>query len=650
MKRSYGVETWVLGLSIFMVVRGVMATGIPDVSEAYPHDDSATTVYSSDNDLEATGIPSVSEAYSHRDSATTLYSCVNYLKCTSDHQVTVTSTDEIRDLIKRYASGAHPVKIRATRRGFHSSTGFVCSGKRGSSYGKHNKLSGGSTTTTSITVLMHLLNRVVAVDGYQMTVEAGMTLRELTKAAEAHGLSVPAGALPVYANLTVGGVILTSGHGTGYRDTSSLGDLVTSLKWVNAKGEVLVHKREAREFRALVGGLGLLGIVTEVTLQLQPKSRTIVEMRKGLNDAHMVAELNQLLQHETPHVFGFWRPDFGQYTAALFTQVDEGEYDPATMPAFYPNGSNTMMKEISEQGAQFFKEVLTAWEDDVGDELPSAADLNANICAFGAGGLVTSIFEDENGASLDHATIPTNNAFVGSDCDPKCSFHVPFSGVFAEATEFTIKLSQFGDWVEDVKKVVSTELAIAKAESNITRCMAPGTFLFKFGQGNQNLLATSTGSEDVVYVETLLTRSALVPNKLGKLSALVETVEQLTLCKYHGRPHWGLNHERIMRHPKCKVRDNFPAANIAELVEMQQQHDPSRVFEPELFAQVLDKSGPDYFPLCSRDYWCYCAMDSHCPSGFQCRASPSFVEYKVCRSVSGNNEDHATIGSSVETN
>jgi L-gulonolactone oxidase len=66
-------------------------------------------------------------------------------------------------------------------------------------------------------------------DRHLLTVEAGMTLRELALAAEAHDMSVPAGALPLYGNLTVGGVVLTSAHGTAYRTTSSLGDLLRKV-------------------------------------------------------------------------------------------------------------------------------------------------------------------------------------------------------------------------------------------------------------------------------------------------------------------------------------------------------------------------------------------------------------------------------------
>ena len=56
---------------------------------------------------------------------------------------------------------------------------------------------------------------------------------------------------------------------------------VTQLTWVNGWGEIVVSDAGSPEVAALVGGLGLLGVVTEVTLQLQPLSFTVVETRSG---------------------------------------------------------------------------------------------------------------------------------------------------------------------------------------------------------------------------------------------------------------------------------------------------------------------------------------------------------------------------------
>jgi L-gulonolactone oxidase len=148
-----------------------------------------------------------------------------------------------------------------------------------------------------------------------------------------------------------------------------------------------------------------------------------------------------------------------------------------------------------------------------------------------------------------------------------------------------------------------------------------------------------TGTEDVVYVQWTHLHSAKLPNKLAKQSTIAETLEQMTLCKYRGRPHWGKNHERVFRHPECKVRDNFPATNIATLLAMQQVHDPKKVFEPELFRHLLEKTGPEYSELCTAHFWCYCDLDSHCPRGHACGPSATFPLYKICQLLGTSHEE-----------
>lgn len=114
----------------------------------------------------------VSEAFSHEDTDKILYSSDNYLKCTSDLHVTPTTTEEVSELIKLHSvkgSNINPVKIRATRRGFHSSAGFVCPGERDSSKKEYKNNDSESEKddvgdATSITMLMHRLNHVVEVD------------------------------------------------------------------------------------------------------------------------------------------------------------------------------------------------------------------------------------------------------------------------------------------------------------------------------------------------------------------------------------------------------------------------------------------------------------------------------------------------------
>jgi L-gulonolactone oxidase len=258
-------------------------------------------------------------------------------------------------------------------------------------------------------------------------------------------------------------------------------------------------------------------------------------------------------------------------------------------------------------------------------------------------------FRDKDGTVLEHATIPTNNAMISAECSPKCFYQVKHMGTITEDIEFTIKVSQLDDWVRDVKKIVTAELAepqaclerqYGKQTKNLKRCLPPGYFWLRFGRGNQNLLSTNTGTEDVAYVQWMSLVSVSSPNKHTKQSSLTETIEQLSLCKYKARPHWGKNHERTFRHPKCHVRGNFPATNIAKLLNLQQRHDPLKHFEPELFSHLRRRSGPEYSNQCSLHFWCYCELDAHCARGHTCQPSPVFPEYKTCRMVEPSAPQH----------
>lgn len=211
-------------------------------------------------------------------------------------------------------------------------------------------------------------------------------------------------------------------------------------------------------------------------------------------------------------------------------------------------------------------------------------------------------------------------------------------GAATDDVSFTIKISQLQDWVKDLRIIVDAELQQPQSRLNsrygdgkVQRCTSPGLIWLRFGQKSKNLLSMNAGDEDVVYAQWSTMQSAMTPNWPSKHSSIIETLEQLNLCKYKARPHWGKNYERVFRHPECPLRDNFPASNVAQFLEMQQQHDPAKLFEPELFKHVLERTGPTYSKECTLTYGCYCLEDLHCPQGYVCRPSRPFPMYNICK-------------------
>lgn len=106
-------------------------------------------------------------------------------------------------------------------------------------------------------------------------------------------------------------------------------------------------------------------------------------------------------------------------------------------------------------------------------------------------------------------------------------------------------------------------------------------------------------------------------------------VPPLCCCRYKGRPHWGKNYLRTFINPSCPLRNRYP--NFSKQLELQAQYDPTRVFEPVLMHQIINKIPNSYGPQCDVKRQCYCTEDLHCAVGHQCVDALSFPEYKVCK-------------------
>ena len=136
--------------------------------------------------------------------------------------------------------------------------------------------------TDGATVSLDELSGVVAIDAErkQATVWAGTRLRDLTAALLAEDLAFAA--LASHDAQSVGGLLATDVHGTG-RDPAHFSDQVVALRLVDGTGRVHTLGPDDEWFRAAVGGIGAVGIVTQVTLQcvdaFDLRQTTMVETR-----------------------------------------------------------------------------------------------------------------------------------------------------------------------------------------------------------------------------------------------------------------------------------------------------------------------------------------------------------------------------------
>jgi xylitol oxidase len=189
------------------------------------------------------------------------------------------TVEEVQTLVK----GLDKVRILGTRHSFNSIADST-----------ENQLS------------LHHLNRVVALDekSSTVTVEAGVSYGKLSpylyeKGYALHNLA----SLP---HISIAGACATATHGSGIRNRN-LSTAVAAMEIVTAGGEVinLSREKDSEQFQGAVVGLGALGVVTRLTLDIQPAFNV-------RQDVYLNLPLQQLKDH-------FGEIMSAGYSVSLFT-------------------------------------------------------------------------------------------------------------------------------------------------------------------------------------------------------------------------------------------------------------------------------------------------------------------------------------------
>ena len=134
----------------------------------------------------------------------------------------------------------------------------------------------------------------VDVDSGLVEVDAGVSLDRLMRALLPFGLWLPV--LPGTRQVTVGGAISCDIHGKAHHVEGSFGNHVRSLDLLTADG--FIHTLtpggpDSKRFWAVVGGMGLTGIVLRATLRLRR-----VETAYFLVDTEQVGNLAELMARQ----------------------------------------------------------------------------------------------------------------------------------------------------------------------------------------------------------------------------------------------------------------------------------------------------------------------------------------------------------------
>lgn len=182
-------------------------------------------------------------------------------------------------------------------------------------------------------VSLTLMDNILSVDAerQQVTVQAGARVQAVADELRKHGLS-----LQNYASIreqTCGGFTQVSAHGTGAA-IPPVDEQVVALKLVTpALGTIELSKTQDPELFDLAKvGLGLLGVVAEVTLQCVPAHR-LVERTQVSNLREVRRKHVQRLQ-ENKHLRYMWLPHTDTVVVVTCNEVAQGQEPAVPAPKY----------------------------------------------------------------------------------------------------------------------------------------------------------------------------------------------------------------------------------------------------------------------------------------------------------------------------
>ena len=196
------------------------------------------------------------------------------------------------------------------------------------------------------------LNKVVALDveARTVTVEGGIKYGELAPYIDAKGFALHN--LASLPHISVAGSITTATHGSGVGN-GNLASAVRALELVKADGSVvqLSKAQDGDAFLAAVVGLGSLGVITKVTLAIEPTYQMRQQVFLNLPMAQLKAHFNDIISAGySVSLFTDWQQE-SINEVWIKSRVDSGKNYDGVIEFFGATAATTNLHPIATHSA-----------------------------------------------------------------------------------------------------------------------------------------------------------------------------------------------------------------------------------------------------------------------------------------------------------
>ncbi|MDE1461497.1 FAD-binding protein [Spartinivicinus sp. A2-2] len=451
------------------------------------------------------------------------------------------------------------------------------------------------TKSGEIQVTLKNMDKVVKFDAENktITVQAGMRFNKLNDFLREQALAV--NMVTELGTFTIGGMLGSGTHGsTLHKKSNMIADYVTELKIVDGLGDVRVLTGES--LNAARVNLGVLGIVVEVTIQLEPAFKVKADVKGYKNDNGLEDKVLTIAKDNYSANIA-WFPGLGRYTVTTYNPV----------PLETPGNAYNAQADVSDFQEYMYGLLFNALHEFPGSSLQClAASVRYNARA-------SSYYRDIDTGKKLKSPVGHSDRMQYFQCKKpdQCIWdRLPIA-----LQEVTIPLEQLPNWIKDVKQIIA---------KHSRTCFPLNGIYFRFGKASPSYLGMNAG-RDSAYISTEYTlrqKGEAVPkNYFVNLE-----IEQMSLRKYQARPHWGKN--------SIAIFENMPSRypKWDEFVAFKQEVDPYNIFTNPFWERVSNQDPLINYlnPGCNASGECYCQTDEHCQSGARCVSGKHFADAKVC--------------------
>lgn len=467
------------------------------------------------------------------------------------------------------------------------------------------------------------LNRRIDVDQSTMrvSVDSGVQVRELVDTLARAGLALPHS--PYWDAITLGGLLSTGSHGSSlFGKGAAVQEYVVAMRLVvpappdQGYAQVLqLSPQDPLLLKAARVALGLLGVISQVTLEVEPQFKRAVEkeIERDDNLEEVVGRVGRAYE------FGdlTWLPSMHKVVlnkegrVPLHTPGHQiNAFVPFLPTHFLVRSTLRLLEEVAERS--------------VASKCAIAAFLSSALLRHGPS---WKLLKKERGPLIGYNHQMQASGSCASSEDPNwaCPWARPGSlGYFYHETSFTLPLENVTLFLQDIKKL--REVARPTSLCGIDYYAG---ILLRFIKRSTAYLGHQTDgvSMDITYYRS---HQAHMP-RLDE--DIYEEIEQMALFKYGGWPHWGKNRPLAF----ADLPSKYP--NMDKFLLAKDILDPEGLFSSEWSDSVLGIKGnvtsnDDY---CALEGLCVCREDRHCAPerGYLCQPGRIYKEARVCSSRNG---------------